>query len=164
MSNAIDIVTPDLCDAHPEVAVLDPLFANFGGLEAFYGPIRTIKCFEDNSMVKQAVAEPGNGAVLVVDAGGSHRCAMLGDMLAEQAVANGWAGVVMYGCVRDVDILAALPIGVQALGSHPRKSEKRGEGQRDIDLTFAGVTLQPGQWLYADNNGIIVAKHELPLP
>ncbi len=88
---------------------------------------------------------------------------MLGDMLAEQAVANGWAGVVMYGCVRDVDILAALPIGVQALGSHPRKSEKRGEGQRDIDVTFAGVTLQPGQWLYADNNGIIVAEQELPL-
>ena len=150
MTKSIDIVTPDLCDAHPEVAVLDPLFANFGGLEAFYGPIRTIKCFEDNSMVKQAVAEPGNGAVLVVDAGGSHRCAMLGDMLAEQAVANGWAGIVMYGCVRDVD-------------SHPRKSEKRGEGQRDIDVTFAGVTLQPGQWLYADNNGIIVAEQELPL-
>nr|WP_298060102.1 ribonuclease E activity regulator RraA [uncultured Halomonas sp.] len=157
------IVTPDLCDAHPEVAVLDPQFANFGGHEAFYGPIRTIKCFEDNSMVKQAVAEPGNGAVLVVDAGGSYRCAMLGDMLAEQAVANGWAGVVMYGCVRDVEILATLPLGVQALGSHPRKSEKRGEGQRDIDVTFAGVTLQPGQWLYADNNGIIIAEHELPL-
>lgn len=164
MTNQIQIVTPDLCDAYPDVDVLDPLFANFGGLEAFYGPIRTIKCFEDNSMVKQAVAEPGNGAVLVVDAGGSHRCAMLGDMLAEQAVANGWAGVVMYGCVRDVDILAALPIGVQAMGSHPRKSEKHGEGQRDIDITFAGVNIKPGQWLYADNNGIIIAQHELSLP
>ncbi|TVP46769.1 MAG: putative 4-hydroxy-4-methyl-2-oxoglutarate aldolase [Halomonas sp.] len=164
MANLNEIVTPDLCDAYPEVAVLDPIFANFGGVEAFYGPIRTIKCFEDNSLVKQAVAEQGNGAVLVVDAGGSHRCAMLGDMLAELAVANGWAGVVMYGCVRDVDILATLPLGVQAIGSHPRKSEKRGEGQRDEPLTFAGATLKPGQWLYADNNGIIVAEQELVLP
>lgn len=161
--NSIQIVTPDLCDAYPDVSVLDPIFANFGGLEAFYGPIRTIKCFEDNSLVKQAVAEQGNGAVLVVDAGGSHRCAMLGDMLAEEAVANGWAGVVMYGCVRDVDILATLPLGVQAIGSHPRKSEKRGEGQREEPLTFAGVTIKPDQWLYADNNGIIIAEKELTL-
>ncbi|MFB9868106.1 ribonuclease E activity regulator RraA [Vreelandella sulfidaeris] len=161
--SAQQVVTPDLCDAYPEVMVMDPVFANVGGLEAFYGPIRTIKCFEDNSMVKQAVAEPGNGAVLVVDAGGSFRCAMLGDMLAEQAVSNGWAGVIMYGCVRDVDILATLPLGIQALGSHPRKSDKRGEGQRDIEVTFAGVTLTSGLWLYADNNGIIVSQQELAL-
>ncbi|MBH8578660.1 ribonuclease E activity regulator RraA [Bisbaumannia pacifica] len=157
------IVTPDICDAHPEVRVLDPLFVNFGGREAFFGPIRTVKCFEDNSLVKQAVAEPGEGAVLVVDAGGSSRCAMLGDMLAEQAADNGWAGVVMYGCVRDVDVLAETELGIQALGAHPRKSEKRGEGSRDIPVTFAGVTLAPGQWLYADNNGILVAEAELPL-
>ncbi|GKW48108.1 ribonuclease E activity regulator RraA [Halomonas sp. NCCP-2165] len=157
------IVTPDICDAHPEVRVLDPLFVNFGGREAFHGPIRTVKCFEDNSLVKQAVAEPGEGAVLVVDAGGSSRCAMLGDMLAEQAADNGWAGVVMYGCVRDVDVLAETELGIQALGAHPRKSEKRGEGSRDIPVTFAGVTLAPGQWLYADNNGILVAEAELPL-
>ncbi|EWH02790.1 ribonuclease [Halomonas sp. BC04] len=100
------IITPDICDAHPEVQVLDPVFVNFGGREAFCGPVRTVKCFEDNSLVKEAAAEPGDGAVLVVDAGGSHRCAMLGDMIAEQAVDNGWAGVVMYGCVRDVDVLA----------------------------------------------------------
>lgn len=155
------IITPDICDAHPEVAVVDPIFANFGGLDAFFGPMRTIKCFEDNSLVKQAVAEQGDGAVLVVDAGGSSRCAMLGDMLAEQAVANGWAGVVMYGCVRDVDILANLDLGIQALGSHPRRSEKHGEGQRDIPVTFAGVTFNPGQWLYADNNGIVLADREL---
>jgi len=196
------IITPDICDAHPEVQVLDPIFVNYGGREAFCGPVRTVKCFEDNSRVKEAVAEPGEGAVLVVDAGGSHRgaevdafdvllreigapapreavvdgddvlvvdaggshrCAMLGDMLAEQAADNGWAGVVMYGCVRDVDVLAETDLGVQALGSHPRKSEKRGEGQRDIAVTFAGVTLEPGQWLYADNNGIVVAKERLPL-
>ncbi|PMR69044.1 ribonuclease E activity regulator RraA [Halomonas heilongjiangensis] len=157
------IVTPDICDAHPEVRVLDPIFVNFGGREAFCGPIRTVKCFEDNSLVKQAVGEPGEGAVLVVDAGGSQRCAMLGDMLAEQALENGWAGVVMYGCVRDVDVLAETELGVQALGVHPRKSEKHGEGQRDIPVTFAGVTMAPGQWLYADNNGILVAGERLPL-
>ncbi len=143
------IVTPDICDAYPDVQVLDPIFVNVGGHEAFAGPIRTVKCFEDNSLVKQAVAEPGDGAVLVVDAGGSTRCAMLGDMLAEQAAGHGWAGVVMYGCVRDVDVLA--------------ESEKRGEGQRDIPVSFAGVTLTPGQWLYADNNGILVADEKLDL-
>ncbi|SDN91241.1 ribonuclease E activity regulator RraA [Vreelandella arcis] len=157
------IITPDICDAFPSVRVLEPIFANYGGVDAFYGPIRTVKCFEDNSLVKQAVAEPGNGAVLVVDAGGSPRCAMLGDMLAEQAVENGWAGVVMYGCVRDVDILATLSLGVQALGSHPRKSDKRGEGQRDVAVSFASVTLTPNDWLYADNNGILIADHALPL-
>jgi len=163
MTNMSPIVTPDLCDAYPDVTVLEPMFANYGGIDSFYGPIRTVKCFEDNSLVKQAVAEPGDGAVLVVDAGGSYRCAMLGDMLAEQAAKNGWAGVVIYGCVRDVDILATLPLGVQALGSHPRKSEKRGEGLRDIPITFAGATLHTGQWLYADNNGIIIAEKPLEL-
>ncbi|MFG6160087.1 ribonuclease E activity regulator RraA [Halomonas sp. 1390] len=157
------IVTPDICDAYPDVRVLEPIFVNAGGLEAFYGPVRTVKCFEDNSKVKEAVAEPGDGAVLVVDAGGSTRCAMLGDMLAEQAAGNGWAGVVMYGCVRDVDVLAETELGIQALGAHPRKSEKRGEGQRDLPVTFAGVTIAPGQWLYADNNGILIADERLDL-
>ncbi|HIX60933.1 MAG TPA: ribonuclease E activity regulator RraA [Candidatus Halomonas stercoripullorum] len=157
------IITPDICDAYPDVEILDPIFVNFGGLEAFCGPIRTVKCFEDNSLVKQAVNEPGEGAVLVVDAGGSQRCAMLGDMLAEMALDNGWAGVVMYGCVRDVDVLAETELGIQALGAHPRRSEKRGEGVRDIPVTFAGVTLRPGQWLYADNNGIVIANERLSL-
>ncbi|RDB42317.1 putative 4-hydroxy-4-methyl-2-oxoglutarate aldolase [Halomonas sp. DQ26W] len=157
------IITPDICDANPEVQVLDPVFVNFGGREAFCGPIRTVKCFEDNSLVKEAAAEPGDGAVLVVDAGGSHRCAMLGDMIAEQAADNSWSGVVMYGCVRDVDVLAETDLGVQALGAHPRKSEKRGAGQRDVPVTFAGATLKPGQWLYADNNGIVVAEARLNL-
>ncbi|MBY5942926.1 ribonuclease E activity regulator RraA [Halomonas sp. DP5N14-9] len=157
------IVTPDICDAYPEVAVCDPIFVNYGGKEAFFGPVKTVKCFEDNSLVKQAVAEPGDGAVLVVDAGGSTRCAMLGDMLAEQAAGNGWAGVIMYGCVRDVDILAETDLGIQALGAHPRKSEKRGEGQRDVPVAFAGVDFAPGQWVYADNNGILVAESRLEL-
>ncbi|TDX30932.1 regulator of ribonuclease activity A [Modicisalibacter xianhensis] len=157
------IVTPDICDAHPDVQILDPVFANFGGVEAFCGPVRTVKCFEDNSRVKEAVAEPGEGAVLVVDGGGSLRCALLGDMLAEKAADNGWAGVIVYGCVRDVDVLANTELGVQALGAHPRRSEKHGEGQRDITVTFAGVTLRPGQWVYADNNGILVAETRLTL-
>lgn len=157
------IVTPDICDAHPDVRILDPLFANFGGVESFCGPVRTVKCFEDNSRVKEAVAEPGEGAVLVVDGGGSLRCALLGDMLAEKAADNGWSGVIVYGCVRDVDVLAETELGVQALGAHPRRSEKRGEGQRDIAVTFAGLTLHPGQWVYADNNGILVAESRLTL-
>lgn len=162
--NTTAIVTPDICDAFPEVAVVDPIFTNVGGQDAFAGPIRTVKCFEDNSMVKQAVAEPGDGAVLVVDAGGSYRCAMLGDMLAEQAAANAWAGIVIFGCVRDLDVLATLNLGIQALGSHPRKSEKRGEGQRDISVHIGGVNITPGQWLYADNNGILIADQQLELP
>lgn len=157
------IVTPDICDAHPEIQVLEPLFVNVGGIESFCGPVRTVKCFEDNSRVKEAVSEPGDGAVLVVDGGGSQRCALLGDMLAEKAADNGWAGVIVYGCVRDVDVLADTELGVQALGAHPRRSEKRGEGQRDIPVTFAGVTLRPGQWLYADNNGIVLAEERLTL-
>ncbi|QEA39844.1 RraA family protein [Pistricoccus aurantiacus] len=155
------IITPDLCDEHPEVEVLDPIFVNFGGIEAFGGPVRTVKCFEDNSLVKQAVAESGDGAVLVVDAGGSLRCAMLGDMLAEQAANNGWAGIIMYGCVRDVDVLAETELGIQALSSHPRKSEKRGEGSRGMPVTFAGVTIDERHYIYADNNGIIVSTQAL---
>lgn len=157
------VVTPDICDAHPEVRVLDPVFINLGGREAFSGPVRTIKCFEDNSRLKEAVAEPGEGSVLVVDAGGSLRCALLGDRLADQAARNGWAGVVLYGCVRDVDVLADVDLGVQALGIHPRRSNKHGEGQRDLPVTVAGVTLRPGDWLYADNNGIVVADARLPI-
>ena len=157
------IVTPDICDASPDVKVLEPLFLNLGGPDAFYGPVRTVKCFEDNSRVKEAVGEPGDGAVLVVDGGGSLRCALLGDMLAAKAADNGWAGIVVYGCVRDVDVLNDTALGVQAIGTHPRRSEKRGEGQRDVTVTFAGVTIAPGQWLYADNNGIVVASEELTL-
>lgn len=157
------IITPDICDAYPEVSVIAPLFTNFGGVRAFAGPVRTVTCFEDNSMVKQAVGEPGDGAVLVVDGGGSQRCAMLGDMLAQKAADNGWAGIIMYGCVRDVDILARTQLGVQALGSHPRRSHKRGEGTRDIAVDIAGVSVRPGQWLYADNNGIVIADQALAL-
>ncbi|OPX55612.1 regulator of ribonuclease activity A [Oceanospirillum multiglobuliferum] len=158
-------VTPDLCDAYPHlVKAVEPIFTNFGGISSFGGEIVTIKCFEDNSKVKQMVDQPGEGKVMVVDAGGSFRCAMLGDMLAEKAVKNGWEGIIMYGCVRDVDVLAELDLGVQALGSHPMKSEKKDIGELGVELTFGGVTFRQGEFVYADNNGIIVSPEALTMP
>lgn len=156
------VCTPDLCDEYPEqVNVVDPMFVNYGGREQFGGEIVTIKCFEDNSLVRELVAEPGAGKVLVVDAGGSMRRACLGDMLAEKATANGWEGIVMYGCIRDVDAISGLELGVQALGSHPMKTDKKGIGERNIAVTFGGVTFKPGEYLYADNNGVIVSPQSL---
>ncbi|WP_237065071.1 ribonuclease E activity regulator RraA [Microbulbifer guangxiensis] len=156
------ISTPDLCDAHAsKVQVLEPMMINFGGRESFGGKISTIKCFEDNSLVRELVAETGNGRVLIVDAGGSMRRACLGDMLAEIASSNGWEGIIMYGCIRDVDEIAGLDIGVQALGSHPMKTDKKGVGERDIPVSFGGVTFAPGAYVYADNNGVIVAQESL---
>lgn len=158
-------VTPDLCDAYPDqVCVVEPMFANFGGRDSFGGKIVTIKCFEDNSFVKEQVEKPGDGKVLVVDGGGSLRCALLGDMLAEKAARNGWEGLVIYGCVRDVDVLAQTQVGVQALASHPMKSNKRNVGELDVVVTFAGVTFRPGEYVYADNNGVIVSPHALEMP
>ncbi|WP_078083212.1 ribonuclease E activity regulator RraA [Microbulbifer mangrovi] len=159
---SLAISTPDLCDEFESlVQVVEPMFVNYGGREQFGGQIVTIKCFEDNSLVRELVAEPGEGKVLVVDAGGSMRRACLGDMLAEKAAANGWAGILMYGCIRDVDAISELELGVQALGSHPMKTEKKGIGERDIAVTFGGVTFNPGEYLYADNNGVIVSPQSL---
>jgi regulator of ribonuclease activity A len=156
------ISIPDLCDANEnDVVVLEPLFANFGGREAFGGEVVTIKCFEDNSLVKEQLGSPGNGRVLVVDGGGSLRRALMGDMIAESAVRNGWCGVVIYGAVRDVDDIAALDLGVQALGAIPLKTEKRGLGDLNVPVRFAGVDIRPGNFLYADNNGIIVSPKAL---
>lgn len=155
-------VTPDLCDAYPDlVQVLEPMFSNFGGRDSFGGQIVTIKCFEDNSLVREQVELDGRGKVLVVDGGGSLRRALLGDMLAEKAAKNGWEGLVIYGCVRDVDVLAQTNLGVQALGSHPMKTEKRGLGDLNVVVNFGGVTFRPGEYLYADNNGIIVSPQAL---
>jgi len=156
------ISTPDLCDEYPElVSVVEPMFINYGGREQFGGEIVTIKCFEDNSLVRELVAEPGQGKVLVVDAGGSMRRACLGDMLAEKAADNAWAGILMYGCIRDVDAISELQLGVQALGSHPMKTDKKGIGERNVAVTFGGVTFKPGEYLYADNNGVIVSPQSL---
>lgn len=157
-------VTPDLCDAYPDVAVVEPMFNNFGGRDSFGGQIVTIKCFEDNSLVKEQVDQDGKGKVLVVDGGGSLRRALLGDMLAEKAAKNGWEGIVVYGCIRDVDVIAQTDLGVQALATHPMKTEKRGIGDLNIPVTFGGVTFVPGEYVYADNNGIIVSRVELKMP
>lgn len=158
-------ITPDLCDAYPDqVQVLEPMFSNFGGHDSFGGQIVTLKCFEDNSRVKEQAELDGKGKVLVVDGGGSLRCALLGDMIAEKAARNGWEGLVIYGCVRDVDVLAQTQVGIQALASHPLKSQKRGLGDLDVVVTFAGVTFRPGHYLYADNNGVIVSPVPLKMP
>lgn len=156
------ISTPDLCDAHEnEVLVLEPIFNNYGGKGAFGGEVVTVKCFEDNSLVKEQLALPGNGRVLVVDGGGSLRRALLGDMIAESATKNGWSGVVIYGAIRDVDAIADLNLGVQAIGVIPLKTEKRGIGDLNVSVRFAGVEINPGDYIYADNNGIIVSADSL---
>lgn len=158
----MSIATPDLCDAHPDqVRVLAPMLRNFGGKTAFGGEIVTVKCFEDNSLVKVQAALPGAGKVLVVDGGGSLRRALLGDIIAANAAENGWEGFIIYGCVRDVDVIATLPLGVQALQAIPLKTEKRGIGDLNVPVTFGGVTFNPGEFVYADNNGVIVAARAL---
>jgi regulator of ribonuclease activity A len=155
--------TPDICDAFAdEVRVVDPILQSFGGLPRFAGPIATIKCFEDNSRVRERVAEPGGGRVLIVDGGGSLHRALLGDRLARQAADNGWAGIVINGCVRDVEILREIPIGIMALNRCPMKTKKRGHGELDVPVTFAGVTFSKGEQLYADENGVLVADRALP--
>ena len=153
---------PDICDEFmEEISVLEPLFCDFGGKHRFSGEIATIKCFEDNSLVRDAVRSQGRGRVLVVDGGGSLRRALLGDMLAASAAENGWQGLLINGCVRDVEILETIDLGVKALNSHPVKTDKRGEGQPGVDVTFAGATFRPGNYLYADANGIVVAVRNL---
>lgn len=157
-----EISTPDLCDAlEGKIKVLDSLFNSYGGRTSFHGEAVTIKCFEDNSIVKQLVGEPGKGRVIVMDGGGSLRRAILGDMLAEKAADNGWAGLVINGCIRDCDEIAQIDLGVKALNTHPVKTEKRGLGDLNVDVCFAGQTISPGNWIYADNNGILVAESEL---
>ena len=158
----MDFATPDLCDAHPgDVRVVEPMFNNYGGRMNFGGEVVTVKCFEDNSLVKDAASQPGDGKVLVVDGGGSLRRALLGDMIAENAMNNGWQGFIIYGCIRDVDVIAGLDLGVQALAAIPLKTEKRGIGDYNVPVTFGGVTFTPGEYVYADNNGIVVAGKAL---
>ncbi|MCF8986243.1 putative 4-hydroxy-4-methyl-2-oxoglutarate aldolase [Pseudomonas syringae] len=158
-------LTPDLCDAYPDlIQVVEPMFSNFGGRDSFGGQIVTLKCFEDNSKVREQVELDGKDKVLVVDGGGSLRCALLGDMLADKAAKNGWEGMLIYGCVRDVDVIAQTDLGVQALASHPKKTEKRGIGELNVPVTFGGVTFRPGEYLYADNNGVIISPSPLTMP
>jgi regulator of ribonuclease activity A len=154
--------TADLCDAHSDrVQICEPMFLHYGGLAAFSGTVSTIRCFEDNSRIAEAVESPGENRVLVVDGGGSRRHALLGDRLGKAAVRNGWAGVIIYGCIRDSAELALLPIGIRALGTMPLRSDKRGEGERDGPVRFAGVTFRPGDHVYVDADGIVVARERL---
>ena len=163
------ISTPDICDAFENeiesgtLRILDAVFTNYGGFDCFYGEAVTIKCFEDNSIVKQLVGTPGNGRVIVMDGGGSLRKAILGDMLAEKAAENGWAGLLINGCIRDCDEIAATKLGVKALNTHPMKTEKRGVGDLNVAVTFAGQTIRQGNWIYSDNNGVVVSDSELAI-
>ena len=161
----MSFVTCDLCDENPDlVTVVAPLFTNYGGVKIFGGEIVTVKCHEDNSRVKEHVALPGDGRVMVVDGGGSLRCALLGDMLAEKAAENGWAGLIINGCIRDVDAIGVTALGVQALATIPIKSKRKGVGEMNVSVTFGSVTFNPGEFVYADNNGIIVSPQPLALP
>jgi regulator of ribonuclease activity A len=161
----MELKTTDLCDAHPDkVSIADPIgFKDFGGAKYFWGKICTIKCFEDNSLVRKALESNGEGKVLVVDGGGSMRCALLGDMLADLAIKNKWNGIIVYGCIRDSEAISKLPLGVKALNTIPLKSNKRNEGQENIAVKFAGVDFVPGQYVYCDVDGIIVAKEALSI-
>ena len=158
--------TCDFCDAHKGdtsgvFRVLPPVFHSFGGVAAFAGPVTTVKCHEDNTLVKSAVESPGEGRVLVVDGGGSLRRALVGGNLAAAAARNGWAGIVVDGCVRDVAELHAAAVGLRALALIPLPTERRGEGQRDVAVQIQGVVVRPGDWLYADADGIVVSSQAL---
>ena len=164
----VAFVTCDLLDDHPDqqIQVLAPSidgksFKSYGAIQSFGGQLVTVKCFEDNSRVKELLATEGQGKVLVVDGGASMRCALMGDLIAESAVKNHWSGVIIYGCVRDVDAIADLNLGVHALAAIPRKSNRKGVGEVDVALNFAGVNFYSGDYIYADNNGIIVSKEKL---
>jgi regulator of ribonuclease activity A len=154
--------TADLYDEFGEtLRIAAPIFHDFGGRRTFQGPVATVKVHEDNSLVREALEEAGDGRVLVVDGGGSLRCALVGDVLAELGRKNGWAGIIVYGCIRDSAPIADIDIGIKALATHPRKSVKRGVGERDVAVRFAEVEIRPGDYLYADTDGIAVADRAL---
>ncbi len=158
--------TPDLCDEFEAelgktVRVVAPMFQRYGGRKSFSGQIVTLKIFEDNSLVREMFAENGTGKVLVIDGGGSLRCALVGDQLAILAKKNGWEGAVVYGCIRDSGDINEIDIGVRALNTHPQKSIKKGAGDRNIPVTFGGVTFNPGEWLYADEDGVLLSANSL---
>lgn len=161
-------VTCDLLDDNEDkdLQVMSPSidgksFKSYGARKTFGGQVVTVKCFEDNSRVKELLATDGTGKVLVVDGGASMRCALMGDLIAESAVKNHWNGVIIYGCVRDVDAIAELDLGVHALAAIPKKSTRKGAGETDLVLQFGGVTITSNDYIYADNNGIVIAKESL---
>ena len=158
--------TCDLCDAHEEdtsgaFRVLPPVFRDFGAPSKFSGPVATARCPEDNSRIREAVNSPGEGRVLVIEGGGSVRRALVGGNLAAAAAKNGWAGIVVDGAVRDAAELVAAGLGIKALALMPLRSVKRGEGQRDLAVDIQGVPVRPGDWLYADEDGIVISSAPL---
>eukprot|EP00892_Ulva_mutabilis_P004737 jgi/Ulvmu1/2635/UM014_0087.1 len=163
--------TADLCDVHypdpvdvvvePKLQIMQPGFKDLGGLLRFSGQAATVKCFENNPLVRAALEEEGKGRVLVVDTGASMRCAVLGDNLAAMGVKNGWSGIIINGCIRDSQDIGEMSIGVKALGTHPLKSSKRDPGLRDVTISFAGVSISPGDWVYADKDGVLVSREQL---
>ena len=161
------LLTTDLLDNNEtliqqeQLRIIAPMFQRYGGKTAFAGTAVTLKLFEDNSLVRTVLGESGSGKVLVIDGGGSLRCALLGDQLADLAVRNGWEGVVVYGCIRDSAAINALPLGVRALNTHPLKTVKKNIGDRDVPVTFGGVTIKAGEWLCADEDGVIVSTTPL---
>lgn len=166
MKDCPEFSTCDLCDAHKHsdesvFRVLPPIFQSFGGRTSFQGYVSTVQCHEDNSCVKSAVESEGNGRVLVVDGGGSLRRALLGGNLAAAAARNGWAGLVIYGAVRDLAELAVCQTGIRALALVPMPTQRRNEGQRDVAIRIQGTTVRPGEWLCADADGIVLAQKAL---
>ena len=156
------LATADLCDAHPgAVKVCHIPFRGFGQTAAFHGPIRTLSVLDDNALVRQALERPGNGAVLVVNGGGSLKRALVGDNLAKLAIENGWAGIVVHGAIRDVAVINSMDVGVKALGTIPLRADRDAIGEIDIPTAFGGVIFTPGDWLYADADGVIVAAQRL---
>jgi regulator of ribonuclease activity A len=153
--------TADLVDSiGPDVRSCDVQFRQFGGRSDFAGPISTVRCFQDNALLKSVLSEPGNGGVLVIDGSGSLHTALVGDVIAELARSNGWAGLVINGAVRDAAALRGIEIGIKALGTNPRKSTKAGAGERDVEITMGGVTFTPGDIAYCDDDGIVVMAAE----
>ena len=149
--------TADLVDdIGPDVRSCDLQLRQFGGRTQFAGPITTVKCFQDNALLKSVLSEPGDGGVLVIDGDGSLHSALVGDVIAGLGVENGWAGLIINGAVRDSAMLRTLDIGIKALGTNPRKSTKTGEGRRDVAVEFGGVVFEPGHLLYSDDDGIVV--------
>ena len=149
--------TADLVDEiGPDVRSCDVQFRQFGGRSEFAGPISTVRCFQDNALLKSILSQPGAGGVLVIDGDGSLHTALVGDLIAELARSNGWAGLVVHGAVRDAAALRGIDLGIKALGTNPRKSTKTGAGERDVELTLGGVTFVPGEIAYSDDDGIVV--------
>jgi regulator of ribonuclease activity A len=158
----MSFATTDLSDKYPDVVqVADPIFRDYGGVTDFHGPAKTLKLFEDNTLVRSSLEQAGAGRVLVVDGGGSLRCALVGDQLGELAVKNGWAGILVYGCIRDSAVIATQSVGVKAMATHPRKSLKKGVGEEELTVSFAGLTVSPGDWVYADADGVLVSGEAL---